>query len=161
MKKKKEEFQKASKLSGDKGNQGVCWGEYINVSLLTDYWCTLSALNMARAGEMSYIVRAYFARRQFGVNLTHLHERWRHSLVYYCPNSRTWKLLLPYNTIYCDILWKNRKNVRPLPDGKVFTCRTPYGNTVRYYWRSVSQWHIFYTVCHFSCSYSSKRLLRR
>ena len=46
----------------------ICWENSINRILLNDYWCTLIARNMARAGDMLYIVRAYLARRQFGVN---------------------------------------------------------------------------------------------
>ena len=48
--------------------KSIYWKKSINRSLLTDYWCTPSARNMARAREVFYIVRAYFARKQFCVN---------------------------------------------------------------------------------------------
>ena len=86
---------------------------------------------------------------------------WRHSLAYYLPNASTLKLLLTYKTVYCDTLWHNSTNVRPFPDGKVLTCRRPYGNTVQYYWGEILQWQVIYTLCQFYCYYLSKRLLRR
>ena len=46
----------------------MCWEGYNNGSLLTDYLCMSRAWNMARSGEILYIVCAYFSHTQFGVN---------------------------------------------------------------------------------------------
>ena len=37
LKKQKDESQKASKIAGNQGNQGVCWEKSIDRSLFTDY----------------------------------------------------------------------------------------------------------------------------
>ena len=115
----------------------MCWEEYNNKSLLTDYLCMSSAWNMARSGEIICIVYAYFVRTQFGVNWCIYMKIWRNSLTYYLPNERTLKVLLTHQTVYRDTLWHNSTNVRPFPDGKVLTFRTPYGNTVQYYWLEI------------------------
>ena len=69
--------------------------------------------------------------------LTHFHERWRHSMSYYCPNSSTLKLFLTHHLVYHDTLWHNCTNVRISPDEKVFTHRMLYTNTARFYWRLI------------------------
>ena len=115
----------------------MCWEDYINKSLLTDYLCMSSAWYMARSGEIIYIVCAYFVRTQFGINWYIYMKIWRLSLAYYLPNDRTLNVLLTYQTVYRDTLLHNSTNVRPFPDGKVLTCRTPYGNTVQYYWLGI------------------------
>ena len=113
------------------------WWESINVILLTDYLCMSSAWNMARSEEILYIVCAYFARTQFGVNLYIYMNIWRLSLANYLPNDMTLKVFLTHQTVYRDTLWHDSTNVSPFSDGKVLTCRTPYGNTVQYYWRGI------------------------
>ena len=62
---------------------------------------------------------------------------WQHSMAYYCTNTRTLKVLMTHQLMYRDTLWHNYTNVRTFLYGKVFTRRTPYGNTVGYYWRTI------------------------
>ena len=69
--------------------------------------------------------------------LKHLRKHWRRSMAYYNPSARKLKLLLTHHLLYCDTLWNDRKNVIISPDGRLFTCRMPYINTMWCYWRVI------------------------
>ena len=56
---------------------------------------------------------------------------------YSCRNAMTLMVLLTHKLVYCGTLWHNRTNFRLFPDGKLFTRRTPYVNTIQYYWRLI------------------------
>ena len=119
----------------------------------------MSARNMACVWEIFYIVRAYFTPTQIGVNWHICMNVWRRYLEYYRTNVRTLEIFLTHQLVYNDTLWQDHTNVRPFPDGKLPTHRKLYGNTVQYYWKTISQWRGIYTACNFYCYYLSKRLL--
>ena len=84
-----------------------CWERSINGSLLTDYWCTLSVHNMACAIKTFYIVRAYFARRQFVLNwyiyMNVVDVPW-HVIVQFTGCRRYWWHVSPYIITFFDTI---------------------------------------------------------
>ena len=98
-------------------------------------YLTSDARNKACAGKYFLLymrIFIYIVWCQF----TNLHQRWRH-FCNICLNLRPLKSLVTYFYKCQAILWHDRTNVRILPDGKVFTCRMPYINTVQYYLRNI------------------------
>ena len=93
--------------------------------------------------------------------LTHFTWILKTPLAYYRQNASKLKVFMTHKPPCCDNLWDDCINVMPLPYGKEFTRRTTNRNTIGYYQRSISYWQGIYTFCHFSCSYLSKRLIRR
>ena len=51
-------------------------------------------------------------------------------MAYYLMNASTFKIFLTRKHVYLDTLLHDFKHGRLFPDGKVFTRRITYGNTV-------------------------------
>ena len=98
--------------------------ECVGRNYLLYHQFTTGERKKVRAGKILYVVHAYLARIWFGVNWhTCMHVEEICGMFIQIPGY----------------LWHDRTDVRIFPDGKIFTSRMPYINTVRYYWRKICE----------------------